>query len=176
MSTGAVRLIKGLAVLKQSLIIRSAFLIMAMKKSGNKKRKGFSLAEAMVATVVLGIAAAGVLLPFTTGAKVRAEGTRRTLAAKMAGDLMEEIVNTPFDQVVGQYNGYTEAQGQVRDANGVVFSDLNYANFSRDASCLYVYVEPQSAPFATPNFIWATVRVYYSGGEMVIVNRLISEH
>jgi prepilin-type N-terminal cleavage/methylation domain-containing protein len=176
MSTGAVRLIKGLAVLKQSLIIGSAFLIMVMKKSRNKNRKGFSLAEAMVATIVLGIAAAGVLLPFTTGAKVRAEGTRRTLAAKLAGDLMEEIVNTPFDQVVGQYDGYTEAQGQVKDANGVVFSDLNYANFSRDASCAYVYVEPQSAPFAAPNFIWATVRVYYSGGEMVVINRLISEH
>jgi prepilin-type N-terminal cleavage/methylation domain-containing protein len=147
-----------------------------MKKARNRNWKGFSLAEAMVAIIVLGIAAAGVLLPFTTGAKVRAEGTRRTLAAKLAGDLMEEIVNTPFDQAVGQYNGHTEAQGQVKDANGVVFSDLNYTNFSRDASCAYVYVEPQSAPFAAPNFIWATVRVYYSGGEMVIVNRLISEH
>jgi prepilin-type N-terminal cleavage/methylation domain-containing protein len=176
MSTGAVRLIKGLAVLKQSLIIGSAFLIMTMKRARNRNRKGFSLAEAMVATVVLGIAAAGVLLPFTTGAKVRAEGTRRTLAAKLASDLMEEIVNTPFDQVVGQYNGHTEIQGEVKDANGVVFSDLNYANFSRDASCAYVYVEPQSAPFAAPNFIWATVRVYYSGGEMVVINRLISEH
>ncbi len=148
---------------------------MAMKKLRNKNRKGFSLAEAMVAIVVLGIAAAGVLLPFTTGAKVRAEGTRRTLAAKLAGDLMEQIVNTSFKDIVSQYN-YTEAQGQVKDANDVVFSDLNYANFSRDANCAYVYPEPQSAPFAAPNFIWVTVRVYYSGGEMVVIDRLVSEH
>jgi prepilin-type N-terminal cleavage/methylation domain-containing protein len=147
-----------------------------MKKRTDKTRKGFSLAEAMMATVVLGIAAAGVLVPFTTGARVRAEGTRRTLAAKLAGDLMEEIVNTPFDQVVGQYDGYTEAQGQVKDANDVVFSDSNYANFSRDASCAYVYVAPQSELFTPLNFIWATVRVYYGGSEMVIISRLISDH
>jgi hypothetical protein len=65
-------------------------------------------------------------------------------------------------------------QGQVKDANDVVFGDLNYANFSRDASCAYVYAEPQAGTF-TPNFIWVTVRVYYSGGEMVVMNRLISE-
>lgn len=149
---------------------------MAMKRRQNKIRKGFSLAEATIALVVLGIAAAGVLLPFTTGAKVRAEGTRRTLAAKLANDLMEEIVNTPFDQIIGQYDGYAEAQGQVKDANGVVFSDLNYANFSRDASCAYVYVPPQSELLAPPNFILAMVRVYYSGSEMVVVNRLVHEH
>ncbi|UCF43197.1 MAG: prepilin-type N-terminal cleavage/methylation domain-containing protein [Planctomycetota bacterium] len=147
-----------------------------MKKRTDKNRKGFSLAEAMMATVVLGIAAAGVLVPFTTGARVRAEGTRRTLAAKLAGDLMEEIINTPFDQIISQYDGHTEAQGQVKDANDVVFSDSNYANFSRGASCAYVYVPPQSELFAAPNFIWVTVRVYYSGSEMAVINRLIGEH
>lgn len=155
---------------------RSAFLIITMKKGQDKIRKGFSLAEAMMATVVLGIAAAGVLVPFTTGARVRAEGTRRTLAAKLASDLMEKIIQTPFDQIISQYDGYTEAQGQVKDANGVVFSDLNYANFSRDASCVYVYVQPQSELFAGPNFILATVRVYYSGSEMAVINRLVHEH
>ncbi len=93
--------------------------------SNYKDRKGFTLAEAMIATVVLGIAAAGVLLPFTSGAAVRAEGTRMTLAAKLAGDLMEEIVNTPFVQIITGYDGYTEPQGQVKDASGIVFTDLN---------------------------------------------------
>ncbi len=93
--------------------------------SNYKHRKGFTLAEAMIATVVLGIAAAGVLLPFMNGAVVRAEGTRRTLAAKIAGDLMEEIVNTPFEQIIAGYDGYAEPQGQVKDASGIVFTDLN---------------------------------------------------
>jgi len=127
-----------------------------------------------MATVVLGVAAAGVLLPFTSGATVRAEGLRRTLAAKLAGDLMEQIVNTPFNQIVDSFNGYAEPQGQVKDAGGAVFTDLNYARFSRDVSCEQVYVT-QQAGTTTPNFIRVTVRVYYDGGEIAVINRLISE-
>ncbi|NIP24226.1 MAG: prepilin-type N-terminal cleavage/methylation domain-containing protein [Phycisphaerae bacterium] len=141
--------------------------------SYNKYRNGFTLAEAMVATVVLGIAAAGVLLPFMSGAAVRVEGTRGTLAAKLAGDLMEEIVNTPFEQIIAEYDGYSEPQGQVKDASGTVFTDLNYANFSRDVSCVYV-VMPQESGDGELKFIRIIVRVYYRGGEIATVSRLVS--
>jgi prepilin-type N-terminal cleavage/methylation domain-containing protein len=147
---------------------------MAMKKSINKNQKGFSLAEAMMATVVLGIAAAGVMLPFTGGAAVRAEGVRRTLGAKLAGDLMEQVVNTPFNQIIIEYNAYTEPQGHVKDANDTEFEDSNYANFSRDVSCDQVYL-PQESGAEPARFIRVTVRVYYSGREIAVVNRLIGE-
>jgi Tfp pilus assembly protein PilV len=136
------------------------------------KGEGFSLAEAMLATVVLGIAAAGILLPFTSGAAVRAEGMRRTLGAKLASDLMEEIINTPFDQIVIGY--YSEPQGQVKDAAGTIFTDSNYTNLSRDSSCAYAYV-PQESGSGVPKFILATVRVYYRGKEIATINRLISD-
>ena len=139
-----------------------------------KHRKGFTLAEAMIATVVLGIAAAGVMLPFTSGAAIRAEGTRRTLAAKLAGDLMEEIVNTPFEQIIAGYDGYAESQGQVRDASGIVFTDLNYANFSRDVVCEYVYM-PQESGDGELKFIRIIVRVHYSGREIAAISRLVSK-
>lgn len=145
-----------------------------MRKRDGKNRKGFSLAEAMMATVVLSIAAAGVLLPFMSGAKVRAEGTRRTLAAKLAGDLMEQIVKTPFEEIAPTYDGYSEPQGQIKDASGTVFTDSNYSNFSRDVSCEYVYV-PQESGDGGLKFIRITVRVYYNGGEIATVNRLISK-
>ncbi len=141
--------------------------------SNYKHRKGFTLAEAMIATVVLGIAAAAVLLPFTTGAAVRAEGTRRTLAAKIAGDLMEEIVNTPFEQIIAGYDGYAEPQGQVKDASGTVFTDLNYANFSRDVSCVYVRM-PGENENGELKFIRVIVRIYYQGGEIATISRLVS--
>jgi len=136
------------------------------------KHKGFSLAEAMMATVVLGIAAAGVLLPFTSGAAVRAEGMRRTLAARLAGDLMEEIINTPFEEILAGYDGYAEPQGQVKDVSGTAFTDSNYAGFSRDVSCEYVRV-PQESETGELKFIRVTVRVYYSGKQIAIINRLI---
>lgn len=134
---------------------------------------GFTLAEAMMATVVLGIAAAGVLLPFASGAKVRAQGMRRTLGAKLASDLMEQIVNTPFEQIVTAYDGYSEPQGQVKDAAGTVFADPSYASFSRAAACGYVYV-PQETGFGQSNFIRVTVQVHYHGKPIAVVNRLIS--
>jgi len=141
--------------------------------SNCRNREGFSLVEAMVATVVLGIAAAGVLLPFTSGVTVRAEGMRRTLGAKLAGDLMEEIVNTDFDQVVSSFGGYAEVQGQVKKIGGALFPDSDYVNFSRNASCIYVYVQQESGT-GQSRFILATVRVYYGGREIAIINRLIS--
>ncbi len=127
-----------------------------------------------MATVVLGIAAAGVLLPFTSGAAVRAEGMRRTLGAKLASDLMQEIVNKPFNQIVAVYGAFSEAQGQIKDAGGVVFTDSNYAMFSTDSICNYVYV-PQESGTGVAKFILVTVRVYYSGKEIAIINRLVSE-
>ena len=57
-----------------------------------KNKKGFSLVEALLATALLGIVATGVILPFTSAAVVRAEGPKRTLAAKLACDLMEAVI------------------------------------------------------------------------------------
>jgi type II secretory pathway pseudopilin PulG len=132
------------------------------------KNKAFSLAEAMMATVVLGIAAAGVLLPFASGAAVRAEGARRTLAAMLAGNLMERFINTPFDDLVIDGGGYVdEPQGQIRDASGTLLSDPAYAKFSRSAT----YEYDASQPF----FMIVTVSVKYDGDEIISLSRLISK-
>jgi hypothetical protein len=143
-------------------------------RGSRKNKKGVSLAEAMIATVVLGIAAAGVLLPFTSGVCVRAEGFRNTLGVKLACDLMEEITNTPFGQIIENYDGYAELQGEVKDASGTVFTGSHYANLSREVSCEYVYM-PQESGTTDPKFIRATVRVYYRGKEIAAVDRLIVE-
>jgi type II secretory pathway pseudopilin PulG len=144
------------------------------KKYCNAGLRGFTLAEAMLATVVLGIAAAGILLPFSSGATIQAEGMRRTLGVKLASDLMQEIVNTPYSQIITNYGSYSEAEGQVKDASGVVFTDKNYARFSRNSVCSYVYV-PQESGTTASKYILVTVRVYYAGDEIAVINRLISE-
>jgi prepilin-type N-terminal cleavage/methylation domain-containing protein len=138
-------------------------------------RRGFTLAEATLAMVILGMAAAGVLLPFASGASVQAEGMHRSLGAGLANDLLEQIVATPFKDIVNRYN-YTEPQGQIKDASDTIFTDPIYANYSRDVSCTEVRV-PQQRDIATvaPNFILARVRVYYRAEPIVTVYRLISE-
>jgi prepilin-type N-terminal cleavage/methylation domain-containing protein len=161
---------------------------------------GFTLVEAMVAVAVLGIAAASVLLPFISGAALRAEGVNRTLAARLASDLMEQILRLPFHDPDGQasdyhlgpesgetvpagfdnlddYNGYSEPQGQVKDVKGAVFTDSTYKRFSRNVTCEYVYVPPQPSESdpARCEFIRITVQVDYSRKEMATIVRLVSE-
>jgi prepilin-type N-terminal cleavage/methylation domain-containing protein len=142
-----------------------------------RRTRGFTLIEAMLAVTVLGFAASGVLLPFVSGAAVRAEGIHRTLAAGLAADLLEQIVNTPFDETVARYDSYSELQGQVKDASGAVFADPSYAKFSRNVTCEPAYVPPQP-PESDPakcEFIRITVRVDYDGKEMATICRLVSQ-
>jgi len=162
-------------------------------------RRGFTLAEAMMAVVVLGIAAASVLLPFMSGAAVRAEGINRTLAARLASDMMEEILRLPFHDPddktsyslgpdvgetgpanfdnIDDFHNYNELPGQVKDAVWVVFTDQMYANFSRDVTCEYVYVPPQPVESDPTKceFIRITIKVDYNGKEMAAISRLVSE-
>jgi type II secretory pathway pseudopilin PulG len=130
---------------------------------------GFTLMEATMAIVLLGLAAAGVLLPFSNGASAQAEGLRLTLAAKLANDLLERIIATPPG------DGYAEAQGQVKNAGGVVFTDPMYANFSRRVTCHDdVYVPQQNGPPRPSDYILVSVQTSYRGSEMASISRLIS--
>ena len=137
-------------------------------------RSGFTLPEAVMALVILGMAAAGVLLPFSSGTVAQVEGSRRTLGARLAGDLMNRIVETPFDQIVSQWNGYAEGQGQVKDHAGVVFSDPLYAGFRRDVTCVANFpAYPNSGLCPESGFTLVVVRVYDQNRLMVTLARLI---
>lgn len=127
-----------------------------------------------MATVVLAIAAAGVLLPFTSGAMVRTEGARRTLGAKLAADLVERIIRTDADQIVGTYDGYAEAEGEVTNSSGSVITDAAYARYSRQVNCEDVYVS-QESEVAAARFVLVTVRVFHAGNEVAVVRRLVSK-
>ncbi|MFX0199630.1 MAG: hypothetical protein ACFFCW_26200, partial [Candidatus Hodarchaeota archaeon] len=81
-----------------------------------------------------------------------------------------------FDNI-DDYHGYTEPQGQVKDADREVFTDSAYANFSRSVTCAYATVPPQpdeSDP-SKCEFIRITVQVNHSGKQMATVVRLVSE-
>ena len=103
-------------------------------------------------------------------------GLRLTLAAKLSDDLMERIIATPAGEIIATWDGYVEAQGQVKDAAGVVFTDPLYANFSRRASCYGdVYVPQQSGPPQPSVYILVSVQTSYQGRETASLSRLISQ-
>ncbi len=124
-----------------------------------------------MAMVILGMAAAGVLLPFSGGAAIQAEGMRRTLAAQLANDLMEQIIATtaPAD-IYSTWNGHSEDEGQVTDFDGGVFTDPMYAGFSRSVAC-----KPQAAKGMPVNsFVLIKVTVAWQGREMVTLSSWVS--
>ena len=137
-----------------------------MKKRGHN-RSGFSLIESLMALSVLSIAAAGVLVPFVAGATLRTEGTRITLASKLASDLLEEVGSDDFSNIT-LWNGHTETAGNMSDFLGTNFSDAIYAGFSRKVAC-------QAAYIGSVKCYWVTVRVYHEGVRLVELNRLISD-
>jgi type II secretory pathway pseudopilin PulG len=135
--------------------------------------EGFTLIEALIALVILMIAAAGLILPFASSAAVQEQGCKQTIAAKLACDLMEQIIDANFEQIIPTYGSYTEQKGQVKDADGVIFNDPMYADFSKEAVCEEIYVPPQS--FGTKNFIKITVIVRQNGLKLAEVTRLKSK-
>ncbi|MCD4831218.1 MAG: type II secretion system GspH family protein [Anaerohalosphaeraceae bacterium] len=142
----------------------------------NYKNNGFTLAEAMMAMVILSIATAGLLLPFASSAAVQEEGVNRTLAVKLACDLLEDIVNTNFGDIIATYGSYTEADGAMQSAGGAgVLTGNLYAGYSRDAVCEYIYTAQQDGLDPQPNFIRITVRVHHNGAKKAEIVRLKSK-
>ena len=131
-------------------------------------RKGFTLAEAMIAVVLLAFAASAVSMPFVAGAAVRKEGAQRTLAAKLAHDLMEEIVSTDFDQIIEDYDGSYEHNGMVENINGEFFTDPVYADFRRIVSCT-------PATVSGVGLLWVTVYIYRNNDFMLSLSTLVGE-
>jgi prepilin-type N-terminal cleavage/methylation domain-containing protein len=132
-----------------------------------RQQKGFTLAEALMALVILSIAAIGIVQPFSAGAAVQLEGWHRSLTAKLSSDLLEQIVNTEYDQITAEWTDYSEAKGQVKDSLGNVFTDPSYADYSRDVTL------QQTAALSNIEHQWVTVRVYRNGIQMAQLSSLV---
>ncbi len=97
-----------------------------------------------MAMSILGMAAAGVLLPFVSAASVQQEATTRVLAAKLAADRMEEIVYQGYEyacEKLGTEELVTEIElaEELQKVNGdddivEYFTDPVYKRFSRNVA------------------------------------------
>lgn len=134
-------------------------------KYDNKNRKAFTLAEAMIAMVILAVATSAMILPFSTAGALAQESAKRTLAATLAADLLEEIQNTDYAWI-DMYDNYFEPAGTVRDANFQTFTDPVYSKFARLSTCSLADVGGES-------LTWATVYIYYNDIEIFQVGTLI---
>lgn len=127
-----------------------------------------------MALTVLSVAATGVLIPFSNAASVHAEGMRRTLSAKLASDLVEEICATDYNNIIDTWDGYSEAEGHITMAgSSVEFTGDAYKFFSRSATCVTASIG--SGDDATTLGRWVTVVVDYHGMEIISLSTLVSK-
>ena len=132
------------------------------------KNNGFTLIEATIAMVILVVAAAGILMPFTNAGAVLAEGSRQTVATNLASELMEKVLMTDPNDLVTVYDGYTEVDGAMLDTKGQVLTDMVYDGFSRSVAC-------QPATVASVDLVAVTVEVDYLGNEMTTITTLVTK-
>ncbi|MCD6304484.1 MAG: hypothetical protein J7M21_05935 [Planctomycetes bacterium] len=169
------------------------------KMSRPRSGGGFTLIEALMASVILAIAVIAVLMPFTAGARCQQDEMRRTTAVGLAQQLMEEILSKPFEEpddgddyaespsdfgpepgetsredysAIDDYDGYTEPAGAIVDGDGEVVTDPSAEGLSRRVSVQYVYVAGQKAG-SEPTFMRVIVEVAWQGRPLVTLTRLV---
>ena len=156
---------------------------------------GLTLTESLLATVILAITAAAVIMPFTAGARAEHVTRRRTVATSLAQEMMEEILSKPFEDPQGvslpgpepgeadrgdfdntdDYNGYSEPAGNVTGLTGTPATDAGAAGLSRHVTAQYVYVNGQDTG-NPPTFVRVTVEVRHLGRPIVTLGRLAYKH
>ncbi len=129
-----------------------------------RTRKGFTLAEATIAMVVLSVATAAVILPFATGATMNMEGAKRTIAAKLAADMIEQIQGADN---VEAYDTHGDGNGLLYDEQfQQILTDSVYNKYWRSVGVI-------SFPVGGESLWWVTVTITYDGIEVLKLSRLI---
>ncbi len=148
---------------------------------------GFTLIEALLASVILAMVVGAVIMPFTAGAANTAQNVRSTLAVNLAQDLMEEILAKPFHDPnsseagetgrsnwddMDDYDGYSEAEGEIAGFDGVTVDDPAAVALTRSATVESVYIAGQDQS-EEPTFIRITVNVCYHDDTLVSLTKLV---
>ncbi|MCK4623791.1 MAG: prepilin-type N-terminal cleavage/methylation domain-containing protein [Phycisphaerae bacterium] len=148
---------------------------------------GFTLIEALLASVVLAMVVGAVVMPFTAGAANTVQNARSTLAINLAQDLMEEILAKPFHDPDGSdagetgrsnwddmddYDGYSEAEGSIAGFDGVATGDPASTALTRNVTVASVYIAGQDQS-EEPTFLRVTVNIRYHGDALVSLSRLV---
>lgn len=163
-----------------------------MKRTRKHPGIGFTLLEALLASGVLAMAVAAILMPFTAGAHNEQNDARATLAVALAQEMMEEVLSQPFKvdkqgEVLGpepgenkrtkfdtidDYHGYTELDGEIVSLDERTVSEPAVVGLSRHVAVSYVYVAGQDTG-GPPTFLRVTVEVKYRNQPLVTLSRLV---
>jgi Tfp pilus assembly protein PilV len=143
-----------------------------IRQARSRRARGFTLAEALIASVVLACGVVGVAGTLATSAQQTRVLEQNTVALNLARQVLEETAATPYASL----NGYAGATGSTStltstDGTAVYPSDHDVYSWT-------VAVEFRSTPSGTVlaggDYALITVTVTPPNGEKVIVSRLAS--
>jgi len=168
-----------------------------MSDRPGQARRGFTLAEALLASVLLAASIFAVTVPFASAARNQQIEARRAMACGLAEALMEEILAHRFSDEtedyafhvgpdpgessralfdnIDDYDGYGEKPGGIVNVAGEVIDDPAAFGLSRHVTAKYVYVTGQDKS-QQPSFIRITVEVRYDGQPVVSLTRLVYDY
>jgi len=164
---------------------------MTKVKTQHERSRGFTLTESLLASVILAMAITAITTPFTVSARNEQADGRRTVAAFLAGALMEEITSKPFADPEGtssvgpeagestraafdnidDYDDYEETAGAIVDGLGNLAADPLAYDLSRHVKTTYVYVDGQDVS-EPASFIRIEVEVRRGGQTIAGLTRL----
>lgn len=166
--------------------------ISSIRRPARRRRRGFSMAEALMASTVLAIAVVGIAGPLGASSEQSRLGNERATALVLARELMEEIVAKPlcdggttchlgpesgesdrskFDSA-DDYSGYHDTTTSMKTLSGV---SINYdANqvYTRDVAVEY-RATLNGVSASSGDFGVVTVSVTTPHKQVVKVSRLL---
>jgi Tfp pilus assembly protein PilV len=85
--------------------------------------KGFALPEVLLATAIAAFAVCGILLMYIASMDLIRTSKNASMATSAAQGLIEEIRNTPFPDIVTNYNGLKFSVNNMPENSGIVYVD-----------------------------------------------------
>jgi type II secretory pathway pseudopilin PulG len=163
-----------------------------MKRPKTNDRGGFTLAESLLAAVVLMIAISAITMPFAAGARSEEIDARLTLASGLAQETMEEVLSKALKDpeggtVLGPDSGETnralyddvddykqviEAERSIADAGGAVIASPQSAGLSRETYVTDAWLTGQDLS-KPADFFRVTVIVKHGGIPLITLTRLV---
>jgi Tfp pilus assembly major pilin PilA len=156
-------------------------------------RSGYTLAEAMIASVVLAICAVGIAS--VLGASYQQSAVRGNMgtAMSLAQQLMEEISGKPLDapaspdkpgwssgvtdrrlyDTVDDFNGYTDVGSAIQTSDGTPVDLGDGGSYTRIVS-VQSNAKPSGLPGNAADFVLVTVTVKMPRGQQTSVSQLIT--